>query len=110
MKVIVLLKSGPGTDEAERALQTAADLLSQGHTVNLFLLQEAARFCQPDGKCSNSMMLQDLLDTNLAVHVLTRDAELRGTEVRAAGSAIFDGSYESLIDLMESCEQVVGIF
>jgi len=109
MKIAILLKSGPCTDEADRALQTAADMLSQGHTVNLFLLQEAVRFCRPDGKCSNSIRLQDLIDKNFAVHVLTRDAELRGIKTPAAGVDFLGGSYESVIDLMEFCDRVVGI-
>jgi sulfur relay (sulfurtransferase) complex TusBCD TusD component (DsrE family) len=38
MKIAILLKSGPGTDAAARALQTAADMLAQGHSVSLYLL------------------------------------------------------------------------
>lgn len=109
MKIAILLKSGPCTDEADRALQTAADMLAQGHTVSLFLLQEAVRFCRPAMKYSNSTGLQKLIDRNLDVHVLNHYAELRGINAPSAGQAISDGSYESLVDLMESCDQVVGI-
>ncbi len=109
MKIAILLKSGPCTDEADRALQTAVDMLSQGHTVSLYLLQEAVRFCRPAMKCSNSMGLQELIDQNLEVHLLTHDAELRGIDAPPAGQAILNGSYESLIDLLDSCDRVVGI-
>jgi len=109
MKTVILLKNGPGTDEAGRAFQTTADLLAQGHTVNLYLLQEAVRFCRPDMKCSNSMGLEDLIGKNLEVHVLTRDAELRGIDGPSADQTVLDGSYESLVDLMDSCDRVVGI-
>jgi sulfur relay (sulfurtransferase) complex TusBCD TusD component (DsrE family) len=109
MKIAILLKSGPCTDRAERALQTAADMLAQGHTVSLYLLQEAVRFCRSGMKCSNSMGLQKLIEKNLSVHVLTRDAELRGIDAPSAGQAILDGTYETLVDLMESCDRVVGI-
>jgi len=109
MKIAILLKSGPCTDEADRALQTAADMLAQGHTVSLYLLQEAIRFCRPAMKCSNSMGLQELIDRNLEVHVLTHHAEMRGIDAPSPGQAISDGSYESLIDLLESCDRVVGI-
>ena len=109
MKIAILLKSGPCTDEAGRALQTAGDMLAQGHAVSLYLLQEAARFCQSRGKCPNSTSLQDLIDHNLEVRMLTRDAQLRGVEAAAEGPAISDGSYESLVDLMASCDRVVGI-
>jgi len=46
---------------------------------------------------------------NLAEQVLTRDAELRGIDAFCAGRAMLDGSYESLVALMESCARVVGI-
>jgi sulfur relay (sulfurtransferase) complex TusBCD TusD component (DsrE family) len=109
MKIAILLKSAPCTDEADRALQTAADMLAQGHSVNLYLLQEAVRFCGPGMKCSNSMGLQELIEKSIEVHVLTRDAELRGINAPCAGQAILDGSYESLVDLMEACDRVIGI-
>ncbi len=109
MKIIILLKSGPCTDEADRALQTAADMLAQGHAVSLYLLQEAVRFGSPIMKCSNSIGLQELIDKNLDVHVLTADARMRGIDTPSAGQKITEGSYESLVDLMDSCDRVVGI-
>jgi sulfur transfer complex TusBCD TusB component (DsrH family) len=109
MKIAILLKSGPCTDEAGRVLQTAGDMLAQGHSVVLYLLQEAVRFCHPRPECSNTAKLQDLIAKNLEVNVLTSDAKLRGIDVAAVGSAIRDGSYESLVDLMTSCERVVGV-
>ena len=65
VKIVILVKSGPCTDEADRALQTAADMLAQGHSVSLYLLQEAVRFCGPHTKCSNSMELRELIEKNL---------------------------------------------
>jgi sulfur relay (sulfurtransferase) complex TusBCD TusD component (DsrE family) len=109
MKIAVLLKSGPCTDEAARALQTVADMLAQGHAVSLYLLQEAVRFSQPRADCLNAAKLKDLIAKNLEVNVLTRDAELRGIDVSAAGPTISYGSYEALVDLMTSCDRVVGI-
>jgi sulfur relay (sulfurtransferase) complex TusBCD TusD component (DsrE family) len=109
MKIAILLKSGPCTEEADRALQTASDMLAQGNAVSLYLLQEAVRFCRPAMKCSNSIVLQELIEKKLDVHVLTCDAELRGILAPSAGQAISDGSYDSLVDLMESCDRVVGI-
>jgi sulfur relay (sulfurtransferase) complex TusBCD TusD component (DsrE family) len=109
MKIAILLKNGPCTDEAGRALQTAGDMLAQGHAVSLYLLQEAVRFCRPRTTCSNTAFLQALMDKNLEVSVLTCDAELRGIDVSGAGLAISDGTYESLVDLMASCDRVFGI-
>lgn len=109
MKIAILLKNGPSTDEADRALQTAADMLAQGHGVSLYLLQEAVRFCGPAMKASTFMELQALIERDLEVHVLSRDAALRGIDVSCAGQGILEGSYDSLVDLMESCDRVVGI-
>jgi len=109
MKIAILLKSGPCTDEADRALQTAADMLAQGHTVSLYLLQEAVRFCRPAMKYSSSMGLQKLIDSNLDVHVLSADARMRGIDTPPANGKIADGSYDTLIDLLDSCDRVAGI-
>ena len=99
MKIGILLKSGPGSPESTRALQTAGDMLAQGHMVNLYLLQDAVRLC------THSTGLHSLIAKNLRVNVL----ELRGITLPSAGQAVSGGSYESLIDLLESCDQVIGI-
>jgi sulfur relay (sulfurtransferase) complex TusBCD TusD component (DsrE family) len=109
MKIAMLLKSGACSDHAARALQTAEDMLAQGHAVGLYLLQEAVRFCQPRAACSATAKFQELIAKNLDVNVLARDAELRGIKVSAAGPAIAEGSYDSLVDLMTSCDRIVGI-
>jgi sulfur relay (sulfurtransferase) complex TusBCD TusD component (DsrE family) len=109
MKIAILLKSAPCTDEADRALQIASDMLAQGHSVSLFLLQEAVRFCAHPVKRSDSMNLRPLIENKLEVHVLTQDANMRGIELSPPGQPISAGSYESLIELLESSEQVVGI-
>ena len=109
MRVAILLKSGPCTDKADRALQTATDMLAQGHDVSLYLLQEAVRFCRPAMQYPGSMGLQKLIERNLDVRVLRHYAELRGINEPSTGQAISDGSYEDLINLLESCDRVVGI-
>lgn len=109
MKIAMLLKSGPSTDNAGRALQAADDMMAQGHAVSLYLLQEAVRFRQPREGCPNTAKLQELIAKKLEVNVLTQDADLRGIDVAAAGSAISNGTYDSLVDLMASSDRVVGI-
>jgi len=84
-------------------------MLAQGHSVNLYLLQEAARFCGAHTKCSSSIDLRELIEKNLEIHVLMSDAKLRGINAPSAGQGISEGSYESLIELMESCDRVIGI-
>jgi sulfur transfer complex TusBCD TusB component (DsrH family) len=83
-------------------------MLAQGHDVSLYLLQEAVRFCQPRADCSDSAKLQDLIAKHLEVSALTTNASLRGIDASAADPAISDGSYEALVDLMTSCDRVVG--
>src|SRR4030042_3272823 len=109
MKIAILLKSGPCTDEADHALQTTADMLAQGHRVSLFLLQEAVRFCRPPVKRPGSREIQEITNQNLEVHVLAQDAELRGIEDSVIIGTLFKGTYDSLIELMESCDRVIGV-
>lgn len=109
MKIAILLKSGPGEDNAERALQTALDMLEQGHRVSLFLLQEAVRLCVPGTRPDRTMNIKKLIDMNLEVHVLDDDAKLRGIDTVSKNLGVLEGSYDSLVALMESSEQVVGI-
>lgn len=111
MNVTILMKSGPSTADAERALQTADDMLARGHVVCLYLLQEAVRFCHLSAEYSHTAkQLDALIAKNLQVKVLVSDAKLRGIDVSAATSCMSEGSYESLVDLMTSCDRVIGIF
>ncbi len=109
MKIAVLLKSKPYTDEAARALQTVSDLLSSGHDVTLYLLQEAVRFCQPRVGSPDSPQLQTLIAKGLKVYALDNDTKLRGIDMASIDQNIMEGSYNSLVELMESCDRVVGI-
>lgn len=109
MKIAVLLKSGPSSSEAHRALQVTADMLSQGHFVNLYLLQDAVHFCRPDLKNASSMELNRLVDEKLRVSFLIQDAELRGIDVKSVKQEVSGGNFESLMDLMESSDHVIGL-
>jgi sulfur relay (sulfurtransferase) complex TusBCD TusD component (DsrE family) len=84
-------------------------MMAEGQSVSLFLLQEAVRFCQHRTECENTSNLQGLIEKDLVVVAMTCDAKLRGISVSAANSGIQDGSYTSLVDLMTSCDRVVGI-
>jgi len=75
MNIAILLKSKPCTDEAGRVLQIAEDTLGQGHALNLYLLQEAVRFCHPISRCSDFADLETLIGKGLKVFVLTSDAK-----------------------------------
>jgi sulfur relay (sulfurtransferase) complex TusBCD TusD component (DsrE family) len=109
MKVAILLKSGPATAEAERALTVAADLLSQGHSVTLFLLQDAVHLCRPGVRFAATSHLQMLMQRQMEVQVLKPDCSLRGMDPQLGNTPIFSGDYSSLIDLLESSDRVIGI-
>ncbi len=109
MKIAILLKSGPGTDHAERALQTCGDMLEAGHSVSLFLLQEGVRFCDSAANPRWGGMMEPLADKGLDIHVLTRDAGLRGMDTNNPDNRFSGGSFDSLVDLMESSDRVIGI-
>jgi sulfur relay protein TusB/DsrH len=109
MKIAILLRSGQSTAESDRALQTAKDMLARGHSVSLYLLQDAVNFCQPGLKRFSSIDLYSLIDKNLMVYVLSRDAELRGIDATSTIQSITKGDYESLMDLLESSDRVIGL-
>ena len=109
MKIAVLLKSGPSSVEANRAIQVTSDMLSQGHAVNIYLLQDAVHFCQPDLKYAASIELDRLVDEKLRVNFLVQDARLRGIEVTSVKQKFSEGNFETLVDLMESSDRVIGL-
>ena len=109
MKIIVLLKSGPSSVEAYRALRVTSDMLSQGHAVNLYLLQDAVHFCQPDLQSDLSIELNRLVDEKLKVSFLTQDAELRGIDLNSIKQELMGGNFELLMDLMDSSDRVIGM-
>jgi hypothetical protein len=55
------------------------------------------------------MNIQKLIGENLDVHVLTQDAQLRGIDLTSGDRGFSDGSYDSLVSLLETCDRVVGI-
>lgn len=60
-------------------------------------------------KRSKSIGLKELMDKKLEVHVLAHDAQMRGIDAPAHEQAVVQGSYDSLISLLDSCDRVVGI-
>ena len=109
MKIAVILKSGPFTAEADRGLQSTADMLSQGHSVHVYMLQDAVNFCRPDIKDTSFEDMNRLIDEKLKVHVLIEDAELRGIDADSMSPSVVRGDYESLVELMESADRVMGL-
>lgn len=110
MKIAILLKNGPSSVEAQRVMQVAADMMSQGDTVHLYLLQDAVHLSRTVLKIGPAPALDRLLDQGLEVSYLTQDAELRGLDVSAAPDKISGGTYDTLVDLMTSSDRVIGLF
>jgi sulfur transfer complex TusBCD TusB component (DsrH family) len=109
MKMLILLKSGPDSVEAERTLTTASDLLSQGHSITLCLLQEAVHFCRGELQFPAMSRLQTLMDRNLDVQDLLSDCSLRGITPPSDTSRITAGDYSSMVDLIESADRTIGL-
>jgi sulfur relay protein TusB/DsrH len=109
MKITILLKSGPSSTEARRTLQVTADMMSQGDTVHLYLLQDAVHLSRTDLKTDASTALDRLVDQGLDVSFLSRDAQLRGLDVSAVPEKMTPGTYDTLVDLMISSDRVIGL-
>jgi len=110
MKVLILLKSGPDTVEAGRTLTTASDMLSQGHSVTLCLLQDAVHLCRVKLQSPVVSRLKTLMDRNLVVQALLPDCSLRGITLPSGTSRITIGDYSSIVDLIESSDRTIGVF
>ena len=109
MKIAILLKSGPASVEAQRVMQVAADMMSQGDTVHLYLLQDAVHLSRPALKTGLTETLGKLIDDGLQVGFLTKDAELRGIDLSAVPENISGGTYDTLVDLVTSSDRVIGL-
>lgn len=109
MKLLILLKSGPDTVEAERILTTASDMLSQGHSVALCLLQDAVHFSRAELQTPVVSRLKTLIDRNLVVQALLSDCSLRGITPPSDTNRIATGDYSSIVNLIESADRTIGI-
>lgn len=109
MKITILLKSRPSSVKARRALQVTADMMSQGHAVNLYLLQDAVHLIRPNSNDTAFIEFSRLVDEGLKAGFLIQDATLRGMEVESVKPEILRGTYETLLNLMESSDRVIGL-
>ncbi len=110
MKIAIIQKSGPSSVEARRVMQVAADMMSQGDTVHLYLLQDAVHLIRPALKTGLTETLGKLIDDGLQVGFLTQDAALRGLDESAVPENISGETYDTLVDLMTSSDRVIGLF
>lgn len=109
MKITILLKSRPSSVKAHRALQVTADMMTQGNAVNLFLLQDAVHLTNPNLNNTAFIEFSRLLDEGLKAGFLIQDATLRGMDVESVKPEISGGTYETLLNFMESSDRVIGL-
>lgn len=93
--MLVIIRSGPDTQDGKRALKLARDMAA-----DVCLTQNAVYFAQKE-------RLEGFCGT---VHILDEDLRLRGLCDDEIEKDIRKISYDSLIDLMAKDEKVVGIF
>lgn len=93
--MLVIIRSGPDTQDGKRALKLARDMAA-----DVCLTQNAVYFAQKE-------RLEGFCGT---VHILDEDLRLRGLCDDEIEKDIRKISYDSLIDLMAKEEKVVGIF
>jgi len=109
MKLLILLKSGPDSAEAERTLTIASDMLSQGHAVTLCLVQNAVHLCRVELQSPVVSRLRTLIDKHLVVQALLSDCSLRGITPPSDTSRIATGDYSSIVNLIESADRTIGV-
>lgn len=95
--MIVIVKSAPDTSEGKRGVKTARDM-----SADLILLQNGVYFIE-GGK------LEDLKFYRTA-YVLEEDKRLRGLKDNDANKNIKGITYDSLVDLMDGSDKVIGMF
>jgi sulfur relay (sulfurtransferase) complex TusBCD TusD component (DsrE family) len=108
---VVVLRSGPRTSEADRALRFAESLLEQGGQLSLALLEDAVLIALKDGELPSQQRLRSLLQAGAGCVYLAEDLTMRGfaSDQVAQGSA--PASYERLVDvLLADGSRVVGAF
>lgn len=109
MKIAILLKSRPFSVQVARALEVTADMMFQSHAVHLYLLQDAVLLVGPDSENDSSVELHRLVAQGLKAEFLIQDARLRGMDLSSLPPGIPGGTYETLVDLMEDSDRVIGL-
>lgn len=93
--MLVIIRSGPDTQDGKRALKLARDMAA-----DVCLTQNAVYFAQKE-------RLEGFCGT---VHILDEDLKLRGLSDNEIEKDIRPISYDNLVELMANDEKVVGMF
>lgn len=93
--MLVIIKSGPATQEGERAVKLAVEMGS-----DICLLQNAVYFARSSG-LGNFQGNAYALDEDVKLRGLTQDMGLKGIKTV---------NYGEVVDLMAASDGVVGMF
>jgi sulfur transfer complex TusBCD TusB component (DsrH family) len=108
---VVVLRSGPGTSEAEGALGLAEALVEQGGTLVVALLQDAVLIALKDSELASQRQLRALLDTGARCVYLADDLAMRGVGSDQTLLGCSPVGYEELVDvLLADGARVAGAF
>jgi sulfur transfer complex TusBCD TusB component (DsrH family) len=108
---VVVLRSGPGTSEAEGALRLAEALLEQADVLALALIEDAVLIALKDGELPAQGQLRGLLDAGAPCVYLAEDLALRGFDADQSLPGCAPTGYDGLVDLMLADDaRVAGAF
>jgi sulfur relay protein TusB/DsrH len=114
--ILLLLNSVPSNPNAARAFQTALTLRAQGHSVSMFLLQDAVLAglkaegydsAQSNGDGAGSSTGQ-ALNAGVSMFALGEDLALRGFDPSKLLDGVRVADYAQLVDLFDQHTRVIG--
>lgn len=97
---VVVLCSGPGTPEAERALALALSLHGPSAAVTVALIQDAVLAACGDGALPAHRRLREALASGVRCAYLAEDLALRGYGPGGALAGCEPTDYAGLVDLL----------
>ncbi len=97
---VLVLRSGPGTQQADGALRLAQPLIEQGGGVTLALVQDAVLVALGDGELPAQRRLREVVAAGARCVYLAEDLALRGFGPDRALPGCAPTGYDGLVDLL----------
>ena len=111
MKSILGFVGGPPNHpDTERALDLLATLRQQGHNVQLCLVKDGVLCAIGAGGIATNHLVHRLADDGIACYYLESDLRMRGFGPEDTIPGVAPTDYERIVDLLESCDQTLGVF
>lgn len=108
---VIVVRSGPGTSEAERALSLALAMRERPATVTLALIQDAVLLAAAAGALPAQQRLREAIGAGLRCVYLADDFALRGFGPDQALEGCVPVDYDGLVDLLVADgSRVAGAF